>query len=186
MKEELDASTFFHETLTIQGQGLRSRLAATGTRPILGLSGGLDSALALLVCLEAAKIGGFSPDEIIAVSMPGPGTSVKSQSLARQLGEATYVDFREIDITKAVALHLDAIGHDGMTHDVTYENAQARERTQILMDLAKEGGLSPVRAISQSRLSAGVRTTAINVDVSVNASVAKTAVRYLIETAATL
>ncbi|MGI6508937.1 MAG: NAD(+) synthase [Saccharofermentanales bacterium] len=188
MKEELDASTFFHETLTIQGQGLRSRLAATGTRPILGLSGGLDSALALLVCLEAAKIGGFSPDKIIAISMPGPGTSEKSRALARQLGEATHVDFREIDITEAVALHLDAIGHDGATHDVTYENAQARERTQILMDLAnmERGLVVGTGDLSESALGWCTYNGDHMSMYSVNASVAKTAVRYLVKTAATL
>ncbi len=188
MKNELDARSFYRETLTIQGQGLRSRLAATGTRPILGLSGGLDSALALLACLEAAKIGGFSPGEIIAVSMPGPGTSDQSRDLARRLGEATHVNFREIDISEAVALHLDAIGHDCKTHDVTYENAQARERTQILMDLAnmERGLVVGTGDLSESALGWCTYNGDQMSMYSVNASIPKTAVRYLIETAASL
>ncbi len=188
MKDELDARSFYRETLTIQGHGLRSRLAATGTRPVLGLSGGLDSALALLVCLEAAKIGGRSPSDVIAVSMPGPGTSERSRQLARKLGEATRVDFREIDISAAVALHLDMIGHDGLTHDVTYENAQARERTQILMDLAnlERGLVVGTGDLSESALGWCTYNGDHMSMYSVNASVAKTAVRYLVETAATL
>ena len=188
MKNELDARSFFRETLMIQGQGLRSRLAAIGARPILGLSGGLDSALALLVCLEAAKIGRFSPDDIIAVSMPGPGTSKKSRRLARQLGEATQVDFREIDISDAVDLHLKMIGHGALTHDVTYENAQARERTQILMDLAnmEHGIVVGTGDLSESALGWCTYNGDHMSMYAVNASVSKTAVRYLVETAATL
>jgi len=188
MKKELDARSFFRETLTIQGQGLRSRLAAIRTRPVLGLSGGLDSALALLVCLEAAKIGGFTPDDIIAVSIPGPGTSERSRQLARQLGEATQVDFREIDISDAVDLHLKMIGHDALTHDVTYENAQARERTQILMDLAnlERGIVIGTGDLSESALGWCTYNGDHMSMYTVNASVSKTAVRYLIETAASL
>ena len=188
MKKELDARSFFRETLTIQGQGLRSRLEAIGTRPVLGLSGGLDSALALLVCLEAAKICGFTPDDIIAVSMPGPGTSKKSRQLARQLGEATQVDFREIDISDAVDLHLKMIGHGALTHDVTYENAQARERTQILMDLAnmERGIVVGTGDLSESALGWCTYNGDHMSMYAVNASVSKTSVRYLVETAATL
>lgn len=188
MKKELDASSFCRETLTILGHGLWSRLASTGTRPVLGLSGGLDSALALIVCLEAAKIGGVSPETIIAVSMPGPGTSERSRLLARRLSGATRVDFREIDISEAVDLHLEMIGHNGQTHDVTYENAQARERTQILMDLAnlERGLVVGTGDLSESALGWCTYNGDQMSMYSVNASVAKTAVRYLLETAATL
>lgn len=188
MKRELDEYSFYRETLRIQGQGLRSRLAATGTRPILGLSGGLDSALALLVCLEAASVGNFSPEAIITVSMPGPGTSERSRLLACRLGSSTRVDFREIDISEAVALHLKMIGHDGLTHDVTYENAQARERTQILMDLAnlEHGLVVGTGDLSESALGWCTYNGDHMSMYSVNASIPKTAVRYLIETAATL
>ena len=188
MKSELDATSFFRETIAIQGKALATRLATVGARPVLGLSGGLDSTLALLVCLEAAKQGGFSNKEIIAVSMPGPGTSKKSRELSRLLGDATHVDFREIHIDDAVAQHLKAIGHDGKTHDVTFENAQARERTQILMDLANLKRGLVVGTGDLSELALGWCT--YNGDqmsmYSVNSSIPKTAVRYLVDTAAVL
>ncbi len=186
MKKELDAVTFYRETMEILGRGLAARLAAIGARPVLGLSGGLDSSLALLICMEAARINGFSHREILAVSMPGPGTSRQSRSLTRQLGEATHVGFREISIEDAVSRHLRAIGHNGTAHDVTFENAQARERTQILMDLANLGHGLVVGTGDLSELALGWCT--YNGDqmsmYAVNASIPKTAVRYLVGTAA--
>lgn len=127
--------------LTMQANALKNRLQNTGLRPILGVSGGLDSTLALLVCLRAVKSMGKDASEIIAVTMPGQGTGGKTLKNARLLIKGAGAEFREISIVSAVKGHLKDIGHDG-SHDSAYENAQARERTQILMDIAnKEGGL---------------------------------------------
>lgn len=188
LRHELEGVSLFTETLAIQGNGLADRLATVGARPILGLSGGLDSAVALLASLEAVRLLNRPYSDVLAVSMPGPGTSQASRRLARSLGEAMGVDFREIAIDQAVTLHLEAIGHDGVAHDVTYENAQARERTQILMDLANlEGGIV-VGTGDLSELALGWCT--YNGDqmsmYSVNTSLAKTVIREMTRVAADL
>lgn len=182
MREDLDRSSFYQETLAIQARGLADRLSFLGARPILGLSGGLDSAHALVVALEAVRLLGLSPREVLAVSMPGPGTSERSRILAADLGRAFDVDFREIDIREAVRLHLLAIGHKGAP-DLTFENAQARERTQILMDLANlEGGLV-VGTGDLSELALGWST--YNGDhmsmYAVNASLTKTVIQTMVD-----
>lgn len=187
MRSELDASSLFFETLAIQGQGLAARLELLGARPVIGLSGGLDSAVALLASLEALRILGRPSRDLLAVSMPGPGTTEKSRELARDLASAFDLDFREIPIHEAVALHLAAIGHKGGA-DVTFENAQARERTQILMDLSNlEGGIV-VGTGDLSELALGWCT--YNADqmsmYAVNASLAKTVIRDMTGTAAGL
>ncbi|NLA95886.1 MAG: NAD(+) synthase, partial [Clostridiaceae bacterium] len=188
MRGELDAANFFEETLTIQGRGLSGRLRFLGARPVLGLSGGLDSAVAFLACLEAVRLLERPPSDIIAVSMPGPGTSEMSRKLARQLGEAAGLDFREISIDEAIDQHLADIGYRGDRSDVTFENAQARERTQILMDLANlEGGIV-VGTGDLSELALGWCT--YNGDqmsmYAVNASLPKTVIREMASQAAAL
>ena len=178
--------TLFTETLTIQAHALATRLKTVGVRPVLGLSGGLDSAIAFLVCLKAADFLRREPSFVLACSMPGPGTSQTSIKLARTLGESAGVDFREIPIHHETTSHLEAIGHDGATHDVTYENAQARERTQILMDLSNmEKGLV-VGTGDLSEMALGWCT--YNGDqmsmYAVNASLSKTVIRLMTEEAA--
>lgn len=181
-----DATTLARETLEIQARGLAGRLQHIGARPVLGVSGGLDSAHALLVCHRAVRILERPAADVLAVSMPGPGTSPTSRTLAQTLMTAVGAEAREIEIDDAVARHLEAIGHDGVTHDVTYENAQARERTKILMDLANlEGGLV-VGTGDLSELALGWCT--YNGDqmsmYGVNASVTKTCLRAIDQTLA--
>lgn len=130
------------EVFDIQSTGLARRLKHAGAkRAVIGVSGGLDSALALLVCVEAMKRLGRSGSDVLGVVMPGFGSTDATQSLARRLTRAAGAELREISIVNASRLHLEDIGHEGEA-DITYENAQARERTQVLMDLAnKECGL---------------------------------------------
>ena len=121
------------EVLTIQAAGLEQRLRVTGSRAVIGLSGGLDSALALLVTCRAYDRLGRPRSEIQAVTMPCFGTTGRTLGNARTLATASGATLSEITVGEAVTLHLRDIGHEG-AHDVTYENAQARERTQVLMD----------------------------------------------------
>ena len=122
----------------IQASGLRQRLNNIHAVPVVGVSGGLDSALALLVAVEAAQ----KPSDVHAVIMPGFGTTERTCRNARALAEALGVSILEVDIRDAVRKHFENIGHDENIHDSVYENAQARERTQILMDYAgKVGGI---------------------------------------------
>ncbi len=129
--------------MEIQSRGLASRLKKTGIgKAVIGVSGGLDSTLALLVSVKAMKLLGRSEHDVIAVSMPCFGTSVRTKTNADRICEELGVDFRVIDISQSVKQHLKDIGHDGQSADTAYENAQARERTQVLMDIANmENGL---------------------------------------------
>ena len=129
--------------MEIQSRGLATRLAKTGIdKAVIGVSGGLDSTLALLVSVKAMEILGKTAKDVIAVSMPCFGTSVRTKTNADRICEALDVDYRIIDISESVSRHLRDIGHDAETADTAYENAQARERTQVLMDLANmENGL---------------------------------------------
>ena len=121
----------------IQSRGLAERLKKTGTKKaVIGVSGGLDSTLALLVSLRAAELLGRDSSSVIAVSMPCFGTSSRTKTNAEKMCERLKVDFRNIDISESVSHHLKDIGHDLATADTVYENAQARERTQVLMDIA--------------------------------------------------
>ncbi|HOE34360.1 MAG: NAD(+) synthase [Chloroflexi bacterium] len=123
----------------IQTAGLIGRLRHTGLRRlVLGLSGGADSSLALLVCWQAFRLLNLEPRDILAVSMPGPGTTKASLQRLRVLAELCQVSLKVIPITGALAGHLRDIDHPPDLYDVTYENAQARERTQILLDLANQ------------------------------------------------
>ncbi|WP_200763724.1 NAD(+) synthase [Nitrosophilus alvini] len=171
------------EIFAIQAAGLAKRVEHTGVKKVvLGLSGGLDSTLALLVCSECMNILGRSQKDILAVTMPGFGTTSRTHENAKSLAESLGVELREIDITKACMQHFEDIGHNPQVHDVTYENTQARERTQILMDLAnKEGGLV-VGTGDLSEIALGFSTYAgdhISM-YNVNSGVPKTLVRYLI------
>jgi NAD+ synthase (glutamine-hydrolysing) len=172
------------EIFAIQSTGLAKRLRHTGVRSItLGLSGGLDSTLALLVTIRAFDTLGLPHSGIVAVSMPGFGTSERTRRNAGRLAELLGITLREISIDAAVRQHFRDIGHDERVTDVTYENAQARERTQILMDLANQMGGLVVGTGDLSELALGWAT--YNGDqmsmYHVNAGVPKTLVRYLIE-----
>ncbi len=124
------------EILTLQSCGLATRLLHTNhSRVVLGVSGGLDSTLALLVAVEAFRKLKLDTAGIICVSMPGFGTTAHTRSNGAKLCKALGLKLRTIDISPACKAHLKAIGHNGRTHDAAYENAQARERTQTLMDL---------------------------------------------------
>ncbi len=131
------------ETARIQAMGLAQRLEKTGLkRAVIGLSGGLDSTLAFIAAVDAMKELGRSPRDVLAVSMPCVGTTRRTHSNGAELCRLMGAEYREVDIRKAVEQHLDDLGHPRDLYDVTFENTQARERTQILMDLAnQEGGL---------------------------------------------
>lgn len=131
------------EIFSIQTAGLGKRLLHTGIKTVvLGISGGLDSTLALLVCVKTFDRLNIPRNQIIGITMPGFGTTDRTYNNAMLLMRSLGIGIREIDIKAACLQHFKDIGHDVNIHDVTYENAQARERTQILMDIAnKEGGL---------------------------------------------
>lgn len=172
------------EIFSLQATGLAKRLKHVGASKVtLGLSGGLDSTLALLVTLKAFDILGLARSGIVALSMPGFGTTARTKTNAEQLAAEMGVTFRTIPITDAVRQHFKDIGHDEAVHDVTFENAQARERTQILMDLANQLGGLVIGTGDLSELALGWAT--YNGDqmsmYNVNASVPKTLVRYLVE-----
>ncbi len=175
------------EILNLQAAGLSTRLAHTGTNhAVIGLSGGLDSTLALLVTVRAFDALGLSRTGITAVSMPGFGTTTRTKGNSQALAEALGVAFRETSIHQAVEQHFRDIGHDPAVTDVTYENSQARERTQILMDLANQQGGFVIGTGDLSELALGWAT--YNGDhmsmYAVNASVPKTLVRHLVRYAA--
>jgi NAD+ synthase (glutamine-hydrolysing) len=129
----------FARLLEIQSTGLMKRLLHTYQRKvILGLSGGADSSHALLVCCRAFDRLGLDRKDILAIQMPGPGSSLSSRERSTSLADLAGVTQRTIPIGSAVSAHLEDISHPAGLHDVTYENAQARERTQILMDLANQ------------------------------------------------
>jgi NAD+ synthase (glutamine-hydrolysing) len=171
------------EIFNIQSMGLASRLEHIGKAPmVVGISGGLDSTLALLVCARACDLMGVGHDHIHAVTMPGFGTTDRTYDNAVALIKGLGATFYEISIRDACTDHLAAIGHDLSVHDVTYENAQARERTQILMDLSNQVGGIVVGTGDLSELALGWAT--YNGDhmsmYGVNAGIPKTLVRYLV------
>lgn len=172
------------EVIELQAQGLAKRLQHTGIKKaILGLSGGLDSTLALLVTTEAFKICGIDSKEIVAVTMPCFGTSNRTYNNAVKLAKQLSTSFKEIPIQDSVRQHFKDIGQDEFNHDVTYENSQARERTQVLMDIANQIGALVIGTGDLSELALGWAT--YNGDhmsmYGVNASVPKTLVRHLVE-----
>ena len=171
------------EILAIQSVGLSSRLKHIGCKTaVVGLSGGLDSTLALIVMRHAFERLGLDPKGMIAVTMPCFGTTDRTYNNALKLAAAYGAELREIDIKKSVRQHFEDIGHDESVHDVTYENGQARERTQILMDIANQTGGIVIGTGDLSELALGWAT--YNGDhmsmYGVNASIPKTLVRYLV------
>ena len=171
------------EILNIQTMGLVRRLQHTHCdKAVIGISGGLDSTLALLVTVRAFDQLGISRRGIIGITMPGFGTTDRTHHNAVSLMESLGVSMREISIAKAVTQHFEDIDHNPQTHDVTYENAQARERTQILMDVANQAGGMVIGTGDLSELALGWCT--YNGDhmsmYGVNAGVPKTLVQYLI------
>ena len=177
-------SEICEEILNIQSYGLAKRLLHTNiNKTIIGISGGLDSTLAFLVIIKAYEILNLPKEKIIAITMPGFGTTSRTHNNSMKLINEYGATFREINITKSSLQHFEDIGHDKNIKDVTYENAQARERTKILMDIAnKENGLV-VGTGDLSELALGWCT--YNGDhmsmYAVNASIPKTLVKYIIK-----
>ena len=193
LEREIDAHPFIpheaemgvtcEEIFNIQLMGVAKRIVHTGAKHlILGISGGLDSTLALLVCVKAFDKLGMNRKDIIGVTMPGFGTTDRTYRNAITLMGSLGVTIREISIADAVEQHFKDIGHDISVHDVTYENAQARERTQILMDLSNELGGIVVGTGDLSELALGWAT--YNGDhmsmYGVNASVPKTLIQHMV------
>jgi NAD+ synthase (glutamine-hydrolysing) len=175
------------EIFSIQAVGLAKRLRHTGAQRVtLGVSGGLDSTLALLVTAKAFDLAGLPRAGIVAITMPGFGTTARTRGNAERLAGLLGATLRVIPIGDSVRQHFQDIGHDETRHDVTYENAQARERTQILMDVANQVGGFNVGTGDLSELALGWCT--YNGDhmsmYHVNAGVPKTLVRYLVAWAA--
>lgn len=171
------------EILTIQSYGLARRVKhLNNTRMVIGISGGADSTLAFLVCLRATKVLNISPSNIIAITMPGFGTTNRTYYNAKKLIEAAGATFKEISIKDACLIHYRDIGQDLNKFDVTYENAQARERTQILFDYANKVNGIVVGTGDLSEIALGWAT--YNGDhmsnYSINASIPKTLVTALI------
>jgi NAD+ synthase (glutamine-hydrolysing) len=172
------------EIFSIQSAGLAKRLEHTGSeKAVIGVSGGLDSTLALLVCMEAMKLLGKKNKCIAAITMPGFGTTGRTYKNTVKLCNFAGVDFREIDIKAACNDHFKEIGHNPSVHDVTYENVQARERTQILMDVANREKGIVVGTGDLSEIALGWST--YNADhmsmYAVNCGVPKTLIRYMID-----
>ena len=173
--------------LHIQTEGLRARVkAAHAETLVLGISGGLDSTLALLVAVDAVKSLNMPANKVLAITMPGFGTTARTKNNATVLCEQLGVDFREIPIGESVALHFKDIGHDPSNHNVVYENSQARERTQILMDVANQcnGLVVGTGDLSESVLGWATYNGDHMSNYSVNCGVSKTMVRNLVAYAA--
>lgn len=171
------------EILSIQSYGLKKRYEHTGCRTaVLGISGGLDSTLALLVTVRTFDMLGLDRKGIIAVTMPCFGTTDRTYANACKLAQTLGTTLEEVDIREAVLVHFRDIGQDTECHDVTYENGQARERTQVLMDIANRKGGLVIGTGDMSELALGWAT--YNGDhmsmYGVNAGVPKTLVRHLV------
>lgn len=180
--DKTDLANRCEEILTMQATGLATRLAHTGIKNVvLGLSGGLDSTLALVVCVHAFDMLSLDRKNIHTVTMPCFGTTKRTKSNAQLLAEAYGVSFEDINITSAVRQHFADINHNEAITDITYENSQARERTQILMDLSNKYSGLVIGTGDLSELALGWAT--YNGDhmsmYAVNVSIPKTLVRYL-------
>ena len=172
------------EILNIQVMGLAKRLVHTGCQKVvIGISGGLDSTLALLVCAMTFDKLGLDRSGIIGVTMPGFGTTDRTYTNAIKLMQSLHITIREISIAKSVTQHFEDIGHDISVHDTTYENSQARERTQILMDVSNQEGGLVIGTGDLSELALGWCT--YNGDhmsmYAVNASIPKTLIACLVK-----
>ena len=170
------------DVFALQVAGLKRRLATIGTKAVIGISGGLDSTLALLVTVEAMRQLGRPMTDVYGVTMPCFGTSDRTYQNAWELMKKLGISSKEVNIRQAVMTHFEDIGHDFEKHDATFENSQARERTQILMDYAGEVGGIVIGTGDLSELALGWCT--YNGDhmsmYSVNGSVPKTLIRWII------
>lgn len=181
-KEELKKHC--EKILTMQSRSLAKRLTASYSKGmVLGISGGLDSTLALLACVKCADYLGWEREKITAITMPCFGTTKRTKSNATELCRALGVTLREIDIFEATRIHFRDIGHDESDHSVVYENAQARERTQILMDVANSLGALVIGTGDLSEVALGWST--YNGDhmsmYNVNSALPKTLIRHVVE-----
>ncbi len=181
---ELERNQRCDEIFTIQALGLKKRLEHIGCKSaVIGISGGLDSTLALLVTARAFDMLGIPRENIISVTMPAFGTTDRTYHNAVTLTERLHATLREVNIKAAVLQHFADIGHDPEDHSVTYENSQARERTQILMDIANQTNGIVIGTGDLSELALGWAT--YNGDhmsmYAVNVGVPKTLVRYLVK-----
>ncbi|MNI38347.1 Glutamine-dependent NAD(+) synthetase [compost metagenome] len=171
------------EILSIQTSGLMKRIRHIGTKQaVIGISGGLDSTLALLVAVRAMENLGRPSSDVLAVTMPGFGTTNRTYDNAVGLIKALGASLKVVDIKAACLQHFEDIGHDKDVHDLTYENVQARERTQILMDLANKNGGIVIGTGDLSELALGWCT--YNGDhmsmYSVNSGIPKTLIQYVV------
>lgn len=178
-----DREDFCRDILEIQAMGLLSRMNNIDVSKVcIGISGGLDSTMALLSIVRAFEIGQFDKKDILAYTMPAFGTSDITKSNAYKLCKALNVDLKEINISDAVTQHLKDIGHDSKIKDTTYENAQARERTKVLFDLANMHGAIVVGTGDLSEISQGFAT--FNGDhmsnYTLNSTISKSKMRYII------
>ncbi len=178
-----DLTARCEDILNMQAAGLYTRLNAIGCKKaVIGLSGGLDSTLALIVTIHAFDKLGIDRKNIIGITMPGFGTTARTKNNSVNIAEQYGCTLREISISNAVIQHFRDIDHDINVHDITYENSQARERTQILMDIANQEGGLVVGTGDLSELALGWAT--YNGDhmsmYGVNCSIPKTLVRYLV------
>jgi len=177
------AATRFDQVLAIQSHGLAQRIKHTSAKKLLiGISGGVDSTLALIVSKEALALLKRPAEDVVAVTMPCFGTSIRTRANAEKLCNALGISMREINIGESVKLHLSDIGHSMDVHDAAFENAQARERTQVLMDLANMYGGLVIGTGDLSELALGFAT--FNGDhmsnYGVNADVPKTLIRAML------
>lgn len=181
---QADRNERCHLILQMQSHGLMKRIAHTHSKTVvIGISGGLDSTLALLVCVMAMDLLKRPHTDIVAVTMPCFGTTKRTRSNAEILCDALGVTFREVDISKAVLQHFEDIGHDYNDHSVVFENGQARERTKVLMNIANQVSGMVVGTGDLSELALGWAT--YNGDhmsmYGVNASIPKTLVRHIVQ-----
>lgn len=179
-----DPVKYLGELFHLQVQALYTRLTSSGMKHLaINVSGGLDSTLALMVASEAMKLAGIPAENIIALTLPCFGTGKRTHTNAHILMKELGATVFEIDIKDAVSSHLKQIGHDGQTTDVTYENAQARERTQILFDMANRYNALAVGTGDLSEAALGFCTFAGDTlsHYNVNASIPKTLIKALVQ-----
>lgn len=185
---EKERQAYCLEVFQLQVAGLKQRLSTIGVNAVIGVSGGLDSTLALLVCAEAMRQLGRPVSDVYGVTMPCFGTSERTHDNSLTLMKKLGITSREIPIRSAVSGHFSDIGHDPSVHNATYENAQARERTQVLMDYASTVGGIVIGTGDLSELALGWCT--FNGDhmsmYGVNGSVPKTLIRWMIQAIAQL
>ena len=173
----------FDKILKLQAYALRKRILHTNTqKAVIGISGGLDSTLALIVSIKAMELANKNSYDVIAVTMPCFGTSDRTKNNAKKLCELLGVTLREVDITKTVLSHFEDINHSENVFDVAYENAQARERTQVLMDIAnmENGMVIGTGDLSENALGWSTYNGDQMSMYAVNISVPKTLIRYII------